>query len=235
MGWCEWASIQSAVSTARRRSRAGGFCGRRVRPDCGVDEAAGEQQSDLVDADRAPAGGGRLRELAKHHHVGARWQAPRPPRLGGTADRVDERRVEVERQALVAADVVVGAHVLVARVADEKRARDELVRAAAEAVAEAAVADVAHAERVMPLDKRCVAGPGLAPVVEDRNRRTIEDGSDGHARRVPFRSTTITAKSIRRGGRRARRASVFLRLRDRLLFLRALGDLCGERLLAAYE
>ena len=234
MGWCEWASIQSAVSTARRRSRAGGFSGRRVRP-------AGESTRRPASSSPTSSTPIALRPVAAacasspSTIMSARGgRHPACHASVGTADRVDERRVEVERQALVAADVVVGAHVLVARVADEKRARDELVRAAAEAVAEAAVADVAHAERVMPLDKRCVAGSGLAPVVEDRNRRTIEDGSDGHAGRVPFRSATFTAKAFA-ARRRARRASVFLRLRDRLLCLRVLGDLCGERLLAASE
>ena len=142
-----------------------------------------------------PTRGRRLSQLAEHHHVGDGRQRPGVPRVAWSADGVDERRVEVERQALVAAGVVVRAHVLVAGMADEKRSGDELVRLAAEAIAEAALPHVAHAERVMPLDKRLVARPGFAPVVDHRDRAAVEHCCDWPSRSIPRASDVVSGFS----------------------------------------
>ena len=64
---CEWSSIHSAASTARRRSRAVTLgCLLRLARDH-LDKAAREELADLVEADVAAAICRRLRQLAEHH------------------------------------------------------------------------------------------------------------------------------------------------------------------------
>ena len=91
-----------------------------------LDKAAGEKLSDLVEADIAAAIGGGLRQLAEHHQFGQRRRAADPPCLGPVADRFHQFRVQEERQALVTADMVVGAEIFVAGIADQNRARYQL-------------------------------------------------------------------------------------------------------------
>jgi hypothetical protein len=87
---------------------------RRTPPGHHVDEARREREPDLVEADVARAGRGCLRELAEHHQLRERRHPARPPEVGPPAERVDELRRQLERETLVADDVVVRAQVLVA-------------------------------------------------------------------------------------------------------------------------
>ena len=116
-------------------------------------ETMREHQAGFIDADVAAAVGGRLRELAEHDQLAAAAVSPpvrhRRRALARRADieRFARCRRKVERQALVAAAVMlVRADELIAGVADQHRARDELERAAAAAIAEAALAHVGDRE-----------------------------------------------------------------------------------------
>src|SRR5206468_3661692 len=102
------------------------------------------------------------------------------PHRRATTERLDQRRGEVEGQALVAVGVVVRAHVLVAGMADDDRAGHELERAPPDAVPEAAPPDVAQRVAGVALDERLVVRPDGATVVAHRDRSTAEYGRCRH-------------------------------------------------------
>ena len=168
--------MRSAASTARRRSRAGAA----VLPARAAGDERGEpvreHEAGFVDADVAAPGRGGLCELAEDHELGQRRHASGMPEafaLARSADveRFDCVRRKVERQALVAAIVVlVRADEFVAGMPDQHRARDELERAAAAAVAEAAAAHVGDRERTVHFGKRQVVRARVAPIVDDSQR-----------------------------------------------------------------
>ena len=107
--------------------------------------------------------------------------AIRPFTVGFPQEAVDDLGCELERQTLVAARVVVRAHELVARPADQHRARDQLERRTAGAIPEAPGADVPERPAAVVLDERHVAGPGVATVVGRGNRTRHELADHGHA------------------------------------------------------
>ena len=99
--------------------------------------------ADLVEPDVAAAIGRRLRQFAEHHQFGQRRRAAGPPDLGLAADGVHQFGMEEERQAFVAADVmIVGADIFVAGMADQDRSRHQFERAPALGAAEAALAHI---------------------------------------------------------------------------------------------
>ena len=129
IGRCECASIHSAVSTARRRSRAVAATGLRAPPGDHLDKAAGEQLSDLVEADIAAAIGRGLRQFAEHHQFGQRRRGSRSARCRRWSPIVSTSSgVQEKRQALVAADMVVAADIFVAGMADQHRSRHQFER-----------------------------------------------------------------------------------------------------------
>src|SRR5439155_150646 len=179
--------VHGATAIARRGRR------RRVpAPGDDVDEAGGERHSGLFGTEIGRTVRGRLRELAEHHQLRNRRQSARAPHLGA-ADRVDEFRRQSQRQAFVALRVLVRAHELVARMADEDRSRDELERHPANAISEAALADVREREAVMTLDERLVAGGDRAAVVVHDDRAA----AGKHGRRHRGKATRRAAAADR--------------------------------------
>ena len=98
--------------------------------------------ADLVKADIAAAICRRLREFAQHHQFRQRRHR---------ADLPDSRRSPIvstssgsqeKRQAFVAADVVMGADIFVAGMADQDRSRHQFVETPAAMAAEAALAHI---------------------------------------------------------------------------------------------
>src|SRR5437899_2176344 len=134
------------------------------------DETAGEYLSDLVEADIAAAVGGGLRELAEHHQFGQRRRAADPPDFRAVADRFHQFRSQKERQALVAADMVVGADIVVAGMADQHRSRHQFEEAAAAVAAEAAFADKGEGMAAMLLRERRVIRSRAAAELGHRDR-----------------------------------------------------------------
>jgi hypothetical protein len=131
-----------------------------------VHEAHREPQRDLVQAGVGAALGRGLGELSQQHELGERRNHADAPDLAPASDRLGQLRSQVEGQALVAAGVVlVGADVLVARVADEERSRHQLELPPARAVAEAAPTHVGDVEARVPLGEGRVARPGAAAAV----------------------------------------------------------------------
>src|SRR6185369_17057215 len=138
---------------------------------------------DLVDGDVGPALDGGLRELPEHDELGEGRDAPHAPIVGIT-ERGYELRRELERETTVAAHVVVRARVLLAGIADEHRPRDELERATARSVPEAALPDVRHREPGVHLRKWRIGGTDVAAVVGHR---------DGAA--LPYRDRTHRSRA----------------------------------------
>ena len=102
---CECASIQSAVSTARRRSLGAAGTGFCVAPRHHLDETVRQQLADLVEPDIAAAVGRCLREFAEHHQFGQRRCAPIRQTSVLVADRFHQFGRQEERQAFVAAGI----------------------------------------------------------------------------------------------------------------------------------
>jgi hypothetical protein len=96
------------------------------------------------------------------------------------AECVDGGGVERHRHALVAGDVLVGARELVARMADQHGARDQVIGRATIAVAEAAAPHVGDREPVMELRVGRIPGAGSAAVVDDGDRAAPEGGGRHH-------------------------------------------------------
>jgi hypothetical protein len=144
------------------------------------EEARGEQHAGLVEADIAGAGRCGLRQFAQHHQLGQRRQGAGAPGACAVADGLGQRGRQLDMQALVAASVVVRAHVLVAWIADHDRAGDQVKRLAARAIADAALAHIADVEAAVQLDERLVAGADAAAIVHHRDGLVAEQGGDSH-------------------------------------------------------
>src|SRR5262249_47464313 len=135
----------------------------------------GQLEAELTEAEVALAGGGRLRQLAENDELRQRRQGTRPQDRGRRAQLLDHLGPQLEREALVAEGVPVGADVFVAGMSEEHRAGDQLVRAAPDAVAEAPLADVGDRVVLVPLDERSVARLRAAAVVDHRQERAAEE------------------------------------------------------------
>src|SRR5262249_28082991 len=146
-----------------------------------LDETAGECDSDLLEAEIAATFRDRLRELAKYHQLGKRRHAAARPNLRSGAERLEQCRRQRKGQTFIAEDMIMGAHVLVAGMADEQRTGDELEESAARAAPQAALAHVGEREIAMLFGERCVAGPDVAPIVDDGDRLASKQRRDCHA------------------------------------------------------
>ena len=106
--------------------------------------------------------------------------APRFHTLSLLPTRLRNFGRQPERQAFVAAGMVVRADELVAGKADQHCAGDHLELPAADPVAEGAVADVGDGERLVALRKRPVARTGVAAEVDDRDRPAVQGRCRDH-------------------------------------------------------
>src|SRR5882672_568328 len=113
-----------------------------LSPGHDLDEAAGEEHSHLADGDIAPALGRRLRQLAKHHHLGQGRNGASPPDAAPASDRFGQLRSEMKGETLVADGVVMRAHVLITGMAHQDRSGHQLERLTAGPIAEAPLAHV---------------------------------------------------------------------------------------------
>ena len=102
-------------------------------------------------------------------------QAVRLSPIASTSSGADE-----ERQAFVAADVVVGADVFVAGMADQHRPRHQFAELAAAVQAETALAHVGDRVTAMLLRERPVAGPGAAAEVGHGNGFALDERGRDH-------------------------------------------------------
>ena len=130
------------IDPERGRHRAAAIrSSRRRRPllasGSDLDETRRQQQPQLLETDIAAALGRGLGELAQHHELRHRCHRADAPERGLPADRFDPIGREVKGEALVAMDMVMGAEIFVAAMADQERAGDQLEGPAAAAVAEA--------------------------------------------------------------------------------------------------
>src|SRR5262249_50622131 len=133
------------------------------------DKAGREQHPNFVEADLAVAFGRCLSQLAENHQLGERRYVDRPPDLGPVPDSIDQRRREVERQAFVAALMIVRANVFVAGMTDQDRPGYQLTGPTLGTATKAPLAHIGDREAGVLLDKRSVLGPGFAPVVVHRD------------------------------------------------------------------
>src|SRR5262249_31474959 len=133
-------------------------------------ETAGKNLADLVEAEVAVAVCCRLGELAQHHQLGQRRRRADLPGLTVSAESVDQILAEEERQADVAADMLVRAGVFVAGGADEHRACHQLEEAGAAFAAETARADIRDGMAIAALLERLVVRSRIAAKLGDRYR-----------------------------------------------------------------
>src|SRR4030095_5608886 len=136
-----------------------------------------EGQPRLVDTDITAPFDGSLREFAEHHQFGQWGYATRLPDPGQRTDRSSKFRTEANRQALVAAAVLMRARVFVPRAPDQRRARDQVVRSAARAITERPLAHIRHRVAVVALDERLLVQLRGAAVFDDGNRSAAVSGS----------------------------------------------------------
>ena len=92
-----------------------------------LDHTVCEHMSDFVEADVATPLGCRLRQFAQHHQFGKRRGGADLPSLAAHADRVHQLRRQEERQALVAADVIMRTDEFRIGNTDQKRARNQFM------------------------------------------------------------------------------------------------------------
>jgi len=161
-----------------------GLRGTAFSPRDDLDEAGGEHDSDFVETDGARALGGGLCELSHDHQLRQRRYTADAPDIGLChrdfgIDRLDEGWSQHKGQTFISAAVLVSAHVLVARIADEDRAGDQLERFSPGVVAKAALSHVGDGKVVMRLDERLVGRSGAASVIEDRDRSASQQ-QGGH-------------------------------------------------------
>lgn len=140
--------------------------------------------ANLVKGDIAAAIGGGLREFAEHHQFGQGRGRTDPPDRAPPADRLDQFRLQKERQALVAANVVMGADIFVAGETDQHGPRHQLERPPAGLAAEAALAHIGNRVAVKLLCKRLVAGDGGAAELRHRDRAVRQQGRPDHEVRL---------------------------------------------------
>src|SRR6185436_582116 len=158
------------ASTARRRSRAGLIAG-FWSDDADLAAAAPPATSTNRAAISSPASSSAtslrraIRQLRQHHQLRHRRQRADRPDGSVIADRLDQLRRQLKRQAFIAADVIVAADILIARSADQHGARHQLEIPAARAVAEAALAHERNRGAIVPLHERLGTEADLAAIV----------------------------------------------------------------------
>ena len=156
------------------------LCGLAQPPGYHLDESAGEQLANLVEADIAATVDGSLRKLSEHHQFGQWRRGADAPGGHIVPDHFDEFGSQKERQALVAADVIVGAEIFIAGIADQDRSRHQVEAPAAAAAAEAALAHIGNRMTAILLDKRLVVRSGRATEVGRRNQPALQQGRSHH-------------------------------------------------------
>ena len=98
-----------------------------------------------------------------------------PPNLVMIANRFDDRRRKMKRQAFVAAGhMIVQADIFVARPPDEHRSGDQIVSPPTAAAAETTPTDIRYGIVPVQFGVRPVGGAGVAPIVECRDRSTVQ-------------------------------------------------------------
>ncbi len=138
-------------------------------------------QAGLVQRDVAAPPRGGVRQLRQHHQFRHRRQcADRPDRIVIT-DRGHQLRRQLQRQAFIAAHMVVAAHILVARPADQDGAGHQFEMPPARAIAEAALAHERDRGAIVPLHERLGAQSGLAPVIVDAQAAARRNAGHAHA------------------------------------------------------
>jgi hypothetical protein len=168
------------VEPERGLDRATSIAGRRARRGSAVSrdearEACGEEHAQLVEADVGASLDRRLGQLAENHQLRQARNGSDAQQLAIDADRLDELRGQLEREALVAREaVVVAAYVLVAGIPDEDRSCDQLVGLAANATTKAASANVGERIEAMDFGRGDVAGRRRAVVVDHVDRALVE-------------------------------------------------------------
>jgi hypothetical protein len=85
-----------------------------------------------------------LRQFPQHHQFRQRRRGADLPRGLAVADRFHQLGRKEERQALVAADVLVGADIFIAGMADQHRSRHQFAELAAAVQAETALAHIGN-------------------------------------------------------------------------------------------
>ena len=153
-----------------------------------LDKAARQHLADFVEADVAAAICCRLRQFAQHHQFRQRRHGADLPGVLAVADRFHQFGRQKERQALVAADVFVGAGIFVAGMADQHRSRHQLAELAAAVQAETALAHIGNRVTAVLLRKRLIARAGGAAEVGNRNRLAFEQRGGCHAADLAMRA-----------------------------------------------
>ena len=116
----------------------------------------------------------------EHHQFRQRRHGPDLPGCLAVADRFHQFGPNEERQALVAADMVVGAGVFVAGMADQHRSRHQFAELAAAMQAETALAHIGDRVTAMLLRERPVAGPRAAAKVGHGNGFALDERGRDH-------------------------------------------------------
>ena len=125
------------------------------------------------------------RQFAQHHQFGQRRRADHLPDPWPAADRLDCRRRIVERQAFVAAGVMlVRADIFVARPPDHDRAGDQFVQPAPATAAEAALADIGERMVAVRFGVGLVGRTRVAAVVEHPHAAIVQIRSRRHTPRI---------------------------------------------------
>ena len=88
-------------------------------------------------------------------------------------------------EALIAMNMIMGAEIFIAAMADQERAGDQLEGSAAAAIAEAALPHIGEGEALMQLRIRRIARRGRAAKIEDRERLMLQERRDGHCKVFP--------------------------------------------------
>jgi hypothetical protein len=166
----------------------------RAPPGDHLDKTAGEQLSDLVEAEIAPAIGRGLCQFAQHHQFWQRRGGADLPDIGLVADCFHQFRAQKKRQALIAADVIVATDIFIAGMADQDRSGYQLEEAAAAAAAETALAHKGDRAGAMPFHVRRVARPGAAAEVGHRNGLALQQGRDVHGGILDLRARRSNGK-----------------------------------------
>ena len=178
--------VRIGVDPERGFDRAAAILGCHRRrlwrsPGHHLDKAVRQHLADLVEPDIVIAVGGGLRQFAEHHQFRQRGGCADPPDLGAVADRFHQFGREKERQALVAAAMLMAAKVFVAGMADQDRSRHQFERFPAHPAAKTALAHIGDRMAVEMLGERLVVRSGVAPEIGHGNATALQQGRPDHA------------------------------------------------------
>ncbi len=138
MGLNPHRSLHRALAIASRRDSRTGLAGRHHPHHTGC-----EPQPDFIQPHIAVALRHRLCQLTQHHQLWQRWQTGCSPDLAIAVNQVDDAWRKMEREALVATDMVVmRAHEFIAWIAQQHRACHQFMGDPTHPVAKAALADI---------------------------------------------------------------------------------------------